>query len=95
MESLLTSGRIVDLILILIAIEAVVVVLVARRRGSPRAIAGLLVNLVAGAALLLALRCVLVGSPWQLTASCLALSGLAHGFDLFSRLRSAPRAGLH
>jgi hypothetical protein len=87
MEGLIASGRIVDLIMLVILVEAFVLLVLWRR--SSRALFGLLANLAAGAALLLALRCVLTGGAWPVTAAWLALAGIAHGVDLFQRLRDA------
>ncbi len=80
--SLVASGRIVDLILLLVAAEAALVVLGPDRFG-PRA--PLLAGLAAGAGLLLALRAGLSGAPWPWTAGALALAGGAHLAELALR----------
>lgn len=79
---LVASGRIVDLILILVAAEAALVALSPRRFG-PRA--PLLAGLAAGAGLLLALRAGLGGAPWPWIAGALALAGGAHLTELALR----------
>lgn len=86
LSHLLVTGRLVDLILVLVAIEAIVLVVVVRARGGPRARA-LVANLAAGAFLLLALRGALTGaSPAWIAASLLGAL-VAHLADLAQRWR--------
>ena len=87
MTALFESGRIVDLILGLMVLEALVIcgVAVAGRYRLPTA--GLLLNLAAGACLLLALRAVLTDGGWLLAGVWLTGALLAHVADLFIRLR--------
>jgi hypothetical protein len=82
MAELLASGRLVDLILVLTAIEAVCLVLYWRSRGRGIAPLDLLPNLFAGAFLLLALRSVLGGAGWELCCGSLAAAGVSHIVDL-------------
>lgn len=87
MDELFRSPHLVDVILAVVAVELVVVALIWRRRRrgiSPRA---LLPNLLAGAFLLLALRCALTEAPWFWLAGCLAASGVANVADLRQRWR--------
>lgn len=87
MADLFANGRVVDFILILVAIEALALILVwrfARRGVAPL---DLLPNLCAGAFLLLALRTTLAGQSWMLVSGCLAAAGLAHLADLRGRWR--------
>lgn len=88
MESLFAGGRIMDAILVLVAIEAVVLSLILRRRET--ALPPVLCNLASGAALMLALRGALTGAHWTAIAGCLALSGLAHGGEMVLRLGGRP-----
>ncbi|GBU17632.1 MULTISPECIES: hypothetical protein [Methylobacterium] len=83
MEALFASGRIVDAILLLVAIEALI--LIPWRRGAGAALS-LLCNLASGVALMLALRAALTGSHWTTVAGCLALAGLAHAGEMALRL---------
>ncbi|MEQ9500428.1 MAG: hypothetical protein RIT81_26370 [Deltaproteobacteria bacterium] len=83
-EQLFTSGRIVDIVLVVMAFEAGVVLLLLRKRQGLGAV-DILGNLLAGAMLVLAVRCALVGAPWFLTATFLAASFPAHVFDLWRR----------
>lgn len=82
MQQLVASGRIVDLILVLVAVELVVFGHIKARRGSGIAWRALLPNLLAGAALLLALRAAITGATWPWIAAWLAAAGLAHVADL-------------
>lgn len=87
MADLFSSGRLVDLILVLVVIEAVALTLYWRRTGRGVAPPDLLPNLCAGAFLLLALRMTLTGGGWMPASGCLAAAGLAHLADLFRRWR--------
>ena len=82
MQQLVASGRIVDLILVLVAVELVVFGYIKARRGSGITWRALLPNLLAGAALLLALRAAITGAAWPWIAAWLAAAGLAHVADL-------------
>lgn len=81
------SGRLVDLVLVVVVIEAAVLLIYwsrARRGIAPR---DLLPNLFAGVCLLLALRATLAGSGWMLPSLFLAAAGLAHLTDIAQRWR--------
>ena len=89
MTELFQSGRVVDLILLLMIGELLAL---AAWRGSGRvapALADVLPYLLSGAALLLALRLALTDGPWPLMALALLLAFAAHLYDLFRRW---PRA---
>ena len=89
METLFASGRIVELILGLVALEALGLVLWLTRTGRGLMARPLLLNLTSGAALMLALRASLVGAGWSVIAAWLALSFAAHLGELGLRLRRA------
>jgi hypothetical protein len=87
MAELFASGSLVDLILIVVVVEAVALQWYwhrARRGVEPF---DLLPNLCAGAFLLLALRATLAGSGWMMASFCLGLAGLAHLIDIYRRWR--------
>jgi hypothetical protein len=84
---LFASGRAADLALGLLALEAVALVLLLRRRGQGAALPGLLLFLAAGACLLLALRAALVGAAWVWVALPLLGALAAHLAELRLRLR--------
>lgn len=87
MTEFLSSARVVDLILAVVALEVLGISLywhVTRRGIAP---ARLLPNLLAGAALLLALRLALSDFAWPWYTACLALAGIANVADLRQRWR--------
>lgn len=93
MQDLFTTGRVAEIILVVMALEALVL-LAMRASGYSRVptLSLLMANLASGAALILALRAALTASPWPWIAICLAASFLAHVFELWQRLKasSAP-----
>lgn len=82
LAALFASGRAVDIVLGVLAIEAVWLLM--RRR------ADVLPALLPGALILFAVRGALTGSDWWVVAGWLALSLPAHLYDLRRRLTSAP-----
>ncbi|GJD94629.1 hypothetical protein [Methylobacterium iners] len=88
MSELFASGRIIDLILVLVALEAVALLVWRSRSGGGPAPLPLLCNLAAGAALMLALRGALTGASWPVIAACLVGALLAHVTELGLRLRA-------
>lgn len=90
MSALFESGRIVDLILLLILAEALVIFVLGRVTSLRLPVCGLLLNLAAGASLLMALRAVLSDSGWMVTGIWLSCALIAHAGDLTLRLRRSP-----
>ncbi|HXW28869.1 MAG TPA: hypothetical protein VEK55_05840 [Xanthobacteraceae bacterium] len=87
MTTLFHSGVIVDVILMAIIAEAIVLIAYRSRTGRGILPLDLLVNLLAGAFLLMALRSALIGLPWKWTAAWLAAALVAHVVDLRQRWR--------
>jgi hypothetical protein len=88
MAELFASGRLIDLILGLVLIEAAVLTGFHRLTGkgvAPRDLVGLL---LAGSFLLLAVRAALVGAAWVWVGLWLTLALFAHLADLTMRWRS-------
>jgi hypothetical protein len=85
--ALFASARIVDLILVLVAIEAAALLAYGRATGRGVPPSGLLPNLLSGALLLLALRCALAGTAWEWMALSLGAALVAHLLDLRQRWR--------
>jgi hypothetical protein len=83
LQSLFTSGHIMDLVVALIVFE---ILLLALRR--PAALPAALPSLCAGLGLALGLRAVLVGAGWPWLLVCVAGSGIAHGFEVRRRWRA-------
>lgn len=87
MAGLFASGQVVDLILLVLALEGLALFLLHRRTGRGIPPAELLGFLVAGACLLLALRAALTGAGWPMVGLWLALAGLAQAYDVWRRGR--------
>ena len=85
MEALFVGGRVIDLILALMAVEAVVLAVVHRVHGHGIAPVRLWPNLFAGACLMLALRASLTGAGATAIGSWLALGLVGHLVDLALR----------
>ena len=85
MSALFASGRIVDWVLALTAVEFAALVLWRRRTGRGIAAADLAFSLLAGVCLMLAVRAALVGAWWGWVALCLLAAGIAHLADLRRR----------
>jgi hypothetical protein len=91
MEALFASGRVVDLILFLMACEAALLALLHARGRFSIPPQRLLPNLLAGACLLLALRAALTGASVALCSMWLLLGLGGHVIDLGLRARGAGR----
>jgi hypothetical protein len=87
MAELFASGRFVELILGIVAIEAALLLIFWRSTGRGVSPGDLLPNLCAGAFLLLALRLSLGGAGWELCCGSLAAAGASHLVDLNRRWR--------
>jgi len=87
LDSLIASGRIVDLMGVFVALEIVALVIYWRRTGRGVAPVPLLLNIGAGGSLMLAFRAVLVGSGTFAVAGWLLSSLVFHVADLAQRWR--------
>lgn len=87
MQDLFASGRIVDLILLLMVAEAAMLVLHNRRTGRGLPARQAVTVLMAGGFLMLALRASLTGESWSAVALFLGLGLIAHLADLAGRWR--------
>ncbi|NVO16874.1 MAG: hypothetical protein HXX10_22850 [Rhodoplanes sp.] len=90
MRDLFASGRIVDVILTLVVVEAIALAGYRRLTGRGLALRTLAANLLAGGFLLLAVRAALVGAEWIWVAASLLAALLAHVADLTARLTTRP-----
>lgn len=88
MAELFLSGHIVDLIVVLVALEALVLAAYRRQGARGLGLAELANMLLPGVCLLLALRGALVDAHWVWIAAFLLLSLLFHMADLRRRWRS-------
>lgn len=87
MAELFASGRIIDLILLLVVVEGIAFFVYRQRTSRGPATADLLSNFLAGGCLLLALRSALTGTAWGWIAVCLVAALLAHVSDVWGRWR--------
>jgi ABC-type spermidine/putrescine transport system permease subunit II len=88
MQDFFASGRVADLVLLVLLAEATALFLWHRRTGrglAPLALAGLVLP---GVAFALALRAALTGAGWHWVAAALVAAFLAHGFDVAVRMRT-------
>ncbi|WPL15806.1 Cyclic di-GMP phosphodiesterase Gmr [Thiorhodovibrio winogradskyi] len=90
MDSLFTSGRIIDPILIMVLAEAVLLWFLRRATGRGPGLKPLLPLLASGFLLLLAVRAALVGASWPLIALPLAAALVTHLADLLLRWPREP-----
>lgn len=87
MQQLFASGRIVDLILLLVAAEAIALAIYHRRTGNGLESLDLLTALIPGVCLLFALRAALTGEAWPAIALWLSAALVTHLGDLWRRRR--------
>jgi hypothetical protein len=92
MEEAFSGGWIIDIILVLMAVEAVALIMLRWLLGRGPSVLELLVSLAAGLCLMLALRVALTGGAWQFVALALAASLVVHVTDL--RLRWLRRTSV-
>jgi hypothetical protein len=90
MSALFDGGRVVDLILVLMACETALLFFLHARGHIGIEPRRLLPNMLAGAFLLLALRAALVGAGTPTIAAWLALGLCGHLADLAARWRRKP-----
>ncbi len=87
MAEFFASGRVADLVLVVLALEALLLTLWHRRTGRGLAPAAVLGLALPGVALVLALRAALVGAGWRWVAMALTAAFAAHLLDVWLRLR--------
>ena len=87
MAEMFASGRVVDAILLLMLVEGVALTVLRQRFGRGPATLPILCFLLAGAALMLALRAALTDAGWPCVAGWLLLGFAAHVADLALRWR--------
>ena len=85
MREFFASGHVVDLVLAVIAVEALGLGLYFRATSRGISLTDLIINLASGTCLLFALRAALTGQSWQWIAVALGASLLGHLLDLSRR----------
>jgi hypothetical protein len=89
-EDFVASGHAADLILVVMALEAIFLGFYLKKRGLSRYILGFWAALAAGAALVLALRAALTGGGLMVIVVCMGLSFVAHLIELVLKIVSVP-----
>ena len=84
----MATGGLLDLVLLLIGVEMVGLWLIRGRVTRFPTLTHLLPNILAGAALILALRLSLTGASWVWIPALLTLSLIAHLSDLWLRVQN-------
>lgn len=87
MENAFTSGRVIDAVLVAVAVQALVLAFWARHTGRGVPPSSLLATLAAGGFLLIALRSALTDAWWGWTGLALLAALAAHLIDLRLRWR--------
>lgn len=82
------SGRIIDLVLALVALEIAALPWLLKLFNSSVQLSQLLPNIIAGAALMLALRFSLTDAPWIWISLAMLVALGAHLLDLILRIRA-------
>jgi len=85
MTEFFTSGRSIDLVLLLIGLEAIILMVLWRMRRCPIPPLAALLILAPGSCLLLAARAALNGSTWSLISFLLLVALIIHLVDLRQR----------
>jgi uncharacterized membrane protein YobD (UPF0266 family) len=85
MMALFSTGRVVDLILLFIFLEAVFIAIHRGKTGRGVRLREVASGILSGVFLLLALRCALVGERWPWIATWLLAALIAHFADLAGR----------
>ena len=93
MAELYASGRVVDLIALIVFAEFAVLAFLRWRTGRGLPPAALAATLAAGLFLLMALRAALQGRDWTVIAAWLLAAMAAHVVDLWLRWPRGPRPG--
>ncbi len=89
LEALLGSGRIVDLMIVLLVLEIILITTLRKTKGVGIAPLPLVVNICAGASIMLALRASLTEAGWQHIAVFLLCALVFHIWDLVLRWQPA------
>ncbi len=86
MQDFVASGRVVDVILLIMAVEAASLIAYRRMTGRGLTTSSVMLMLAPGAFLLLALRAALTAEAWFVIIAWLVVALVAHLADLRSRI---------
>ena len=92
LKMLIENGGIIDIVVLVLAVEIVVSAAVIRLKRLPVGIAGLLYNIGAGGSLALALGMSIRDAGWKAIAGFLVASFVFHTLDVTTRWRTELRA---
>jgi uncharacterized membrane protein YhaH (DUF805 family) len=81
------SGRVIDALMVLLAVEGLILIAVRRHRGLGSAAWMAALIVVPGLLLMLAVKLALINADWRLIAVTLAAAGAVHAADVAHRLR--------
>lgn len=85
MSDWFSSGRLVDIVMVITLLEGAFLLALYRKTGRGVAPRDFVLNMASGLCLMLALRLALSGAGWQVTALCLMAAGSLHGMDMYKR----------
>ncbi|WP_431282006.1 hypothetical protein ACQW02_21780 [Humitalea sp. 24SJ18S-53] len=94
MADFIQSGRVADLVILCLVVEAVLLGGYRRRTGRGLPAMAIAMLILPGMMLALALRAALTGASWLWVALALGAALLAHIADLHWRIRSSHRANV-
>ncbi len=92
-QSLIESGRIVDLMLLFVVVEVAAIAFIRYRRTGDLSLLPLIANIGAGASLMVALRISLTSGSWQGITACLLAALVFHAMDIAFRWENLSGAG--
>ena len=87
LQSLVESGRIVDIMLVVVALEVVALIAYRVATGTGLSVTSIVLNIGAGGSLMVALKLLYDGAAWQLIAAALVAALVFHSGDLAHRWR--------
>jgi hypothetical protein len=85
MTGLFSSGRLIDIVMVITLLEGAFLLTLHRTTGLGVAPRDFVLNMASGLCLMLALRLALSGAGWQVSALCLMAAGGLHAVDIYKR----------
>jgi hypothetical protein len=91
MTDWLSSGRLIDIVIVITLLEGAFLLALHRKTGRGVAPRDFVLNMASGLCLMLALRLALSGVGWQMTALCLMAAGSLHAMDIYRRWNATDK----
>jgi hypothetical protein len=91
MSEIFSSGRLIDIVILITLLEGAFLLTLHRKTGRGVAPQDFVLNMASGLCLMLALKLVLSGAGWQVTALCLMAAGTLHGMDKYKRWNATDK----